>query len=93
MAGAIMLTTVIGFWDDSSGLPVWPRLLIYTVAALMIGQAVFAWPALLLAALFLLAWANAYNFMDGINGMAAVYGIVFLLSLWALPRPQVPSLA
>lgn len=88
---AVLAAASIGFVDDLFGLPVWPRLIIYTIAAFLIAQtATLNWAALLLAALFLLAWANAYNFMDGINGMATVYGLVLLLSLQLLPKQGLP---
>jgi len=38
-------------------------------------------PAIALIGLVYLSWVNAFNFMDGINGMMAGYGLVTILTL------------
>ena len=82
MAGAfqcaptgLALVAVIGWWDDHRPLPAWPCLLAHALAAASLAAALHlqgAGPAAV-AATFVLAvvLVNAWNFMDGINGLAA----------------------
>jgi len=89
---ALSALSLISAWDDISGLPVALRLPVHLLSA-----GLLLWPSLgdslphlLLATLLLAGWLNAYNFMDGINGMLAIYSIVLLLSL--MLAPSTPSL-
>ncbi len=91
---------LLGLWDDARGLGATPKLIFQIpIAALPalwgIGvaglslPAVGEWrpPALLAAALgtlWILFWMNAYNFMDGINGIAARFAETVCLALLAL---------
>jgi Fuc2NAc and GlcNAc transferase len=70
----------LGLWDDISPLPAGYRLIgqgVAVIAALMVPVHVVAalslpsWLALGIAALLLLWWINLFNFMDGIDGLAA----------------------
>lgn len=69
------LVAGIGWWDDHRPLPAWLRLAVHAVAAAMLALAVFlahgeTWLSVVafVAALIL---TNVWNFMDGINGLAA----------------------
>ncbi len=91
------LVAAIGFWDDHVDLPAHVRLALHAAAAawavallgpvqhVPIGDATwtapgwFAWPVSLVAIVWLL---NLYNFMDGIDGIAA--GEAVSVSLAAL---------
>lgn len=82
---ALIGLTLISAWDDATRLPVAPRLLAHLAAAsLLLWSLGLPWSplGLLAGTLLLTGWLNAYNFMDGINGMAALYGLVLLGTLW-----------
>lgn len=74
-AVALLLVAGIGWWDDHRPLPAWLRLGVHVIAASMLSVVVFSaygetWLAIaaFVAALVL---TNVWNFMDGINGLAA----------------------
>jgi len=86
----LSLLTGISAWDDARPLPALLRLTVHLVAS-----GLLLWPTLgdalphfLLATLLLTGWLNACNFMDGINGMLALYSIVLLLSLSLASHPS-----
>src|SRR5690606_16038582 len=80
LAGAgLLLVAGIGWLDDHRPLAPWPRLAVHTVAAGLL--AVVAWRSGGLAAAlpaFVLAMVlvNIWNFMDGIDGIASLQGLV-----------------
>ncbi|MEP5765232.1 MAG: glycosyl transferase family 4 [Halieaceae bacterium] len=97
LATALVL---VGVCDDRLGLPVRWRLLLYALAA-----AVAMWLLLAPAPLWLLALAtlyslwilNLFNFMDGIDGIAAseavfVFAAAALLSIWSGTEGAYPLL-
>jgi len=75
------------FADDLLQLKVWIRLVVQFVAVTFLGLQYdvfafpwFVWPCFLLLTV---AFVNAYNFMDGINGITAAYSIsVLSILLW-----------
>ena len=72
---ALLLVSGIGWWDDHRPLPARWRLAVHVLAALAWGAVVWqlsgqAWMGAL-AALFAVGLVNVWNFMDGINGLAA----------------------
>ncbi|KAF0236780.1 MAG: UDP-N-acetylmuramyl pentapeptide phosphotransferase/UDP-N-acetylglucosamine-1-phosphate [Prolixibacteraceae bacterium] len=84
---ALLLLAVIGFWDDVITLNPKIRILIHFIAVTILfwqsGVLDLSWYIVLPAYLFTLGWVNAFNFMDGINGITAFYGLVALCSfLW-----------
>lgn len=89
--GITLIVAGISFWDDLRGLPAWVRLLCH-VAAVAAGiftlpdTGIFqGWlPRLLDHAVAALLWVwfiNLYNFMDGIDGLAALETIAISLGL------------
>jgi len=76
---------IIGWIDDLKGLPILPRLIVHVIAAGLV-CGVFLWqqPAFSQSGLFFagiclvtaVGLTNAYNFMDGIDGIAGLQGIV-----------------
>ncbi len=82
-AGGLALAAV-GLWDDLREASARLRLLLHVAAA-----AVFVWSAWpeagwVMGALVVLALAwhiNLYNFMDGIDGLAGVQGLVFFVGV------------
>ncbi len=80
MALGLTLVAGIGWWDDHRPLPAWPRLLVHVVAASLLAFGLRAqgadWIAVSGGFVLGLGLVNAWNFMDGINGMAVVQAIV-----------------
>ena len=75
VAAGLSLVAAIGWWDDHRPLPAWPRLLVHAVASACLAWAMHLQGAqpIVVAIAFLstLVLVNAWNFMDGINGLAA----------------------
>jgi len=89
--GATLIVAGISFWDDLRGLPAWVRFLSH-IAAVVAGVFTFpdsgifqGWlPGQLDRAIAALLWVwfiNLYNFMDGIDGLAALETIAISLGL------------
>lgn len=90
-AAALLLVAVISWIDDRRGLPVWPRLAAHLGAGglLLLGSG----PALIehglawllpLLPLGVAAAINFWNFVDGINGMAALQALAVGAGMAAL---------
>lgn len=83
VAGGLLLVSAIGWWDDHQSLPAWPRLLVHAIAAACLAGALHLQGAsgLAVAATFMLAivLVNAWNFMDGINGLATSQALLCAL--------------
>lgn len=78
----LTMLAACSFADDLLQLKVWIRLVVQFVAVIFLGLQCMAfhapillWPAYILCAV---AFINAYNFMDGINGITAAYSLVVL---------------
>ena len=71
----LLLVAGIGWWDDHRPLSPWLRLGVQAVAATMLavgaGWQSGHWLPALLAFAAAMALVNVWNFMDGINGLAA----------------------
>jgi UDP-N-acetylmuramyl pentapeptide phosphotransferase/UDP-N-acetylglucosamine-1-phosphate transferase len=71
----LILVAGIGWVDDHRPLPAWPRLLVHAVAAFLLAWAVHrSTPGVLapvMAFILVMALVNIWNFMDGIDGLAA----------------------
>ncbi len=70
------LLCLAGLLDDLRGLDVWVRLSLQALCAVWVVGMLSPWPhpgaaTLLLAALWITGFTNAFNFMDGIDGFAA----------------------
>lgn len=106
-AGGAALIALVGWFDDLNPLSSELRFVVHCGAALLIiwafgypevigvpffGEARFGWFGLLLALIWLVGLTNAYNFMDGIDGIAGGQGVVagigwFLLGRQGAPHP------
>lgn len=95
--GAVLIACVSG-WDDLHPLPVWCRFTTHGLAAILVILAfgywhAVGWPGLggfslglfgvLLTFLWIVGLTNAYNFMDGIDGIAGAQAVVAGLG-WAI---------
>ncbi|MBI1767927.1 MAG: glycosyltransferase family 4 protein [Bacteroidetes bacterium] len=86
----VMLIAMISFIDDVTSLHPLIRFLFHLTAVLLIFFQLWPlpWPAyLLLAAVIVcIGTLNAFNFMDGINGITGVYALVTLISFACIDR-------
>jgi UDP-N-acetylmuramyl pentapeptide phosphotransferase/UDP-N-acetylglucosamine-1-phosphate transferase len=84
----LLIVAGIGWWDDHRPLSPWLRLAVQAVAALMLalgtGWHSGNWLAALVAFGSALVLVNVWNFMDGINGLAASQAALAALSYAAL---------
>jgi UDP-N-acetylmuramyl pentapeptide phosphotransferase/UDP-N-acetylglucosamine-1-phosphate transferase len=85
IALAVGLVALVSFIDDIKPLPTIPRFGVQLIAlGLLVVQLQLAqesWWILALIAIGLIGWINAFNFMDGINGITVLYAAISLLSL------------
>lgn len=78
---AVVLVGVVSFIDDINPLHQLPRVLSHLVAISLVlydldllhGTALYWLPVLVVLAI---GWINAFNFMDGINGITVLYALV-----------------
>jgi UDP-N-acetylmuramyl pentapeptide phosphotransferase/UDP-N-acetylglucosamine-1-phosphate transferase len=74
-ATGLILVAGIGWVDDHRPIPAWPRLLVHAIAAFLLALGVYrSGPGLIapvLAFVLALVLVNIWNFMDGIDGLAA----------------------
>jgi UDP-N-acetylmuramyl pentapeptide phosphotransferase/UDP-N-acetylglucosamine-1-phosphate transferase len=87
---AFILLSTTGFIDDRHTLSPKIRFPFQLIAVLLILYAAglfradFHWSIKILAVVVSLGFVNAYNFMDGINGITGFYSIVLVLVYWYL---------
>ncbi|WP_129715296.1 glycosyltransferase family 4 protein [Pedobacter sp. SYP-B3415] len=85
-ATGLFLISLISFLDDILTLNNKIRLTVHllSVALLFFEWQLFdlPWYFLLIGLIFVIGTINAYNFMDGINGITGGYSAIVLLSLW-----------
>lgn len=90
----LMIISLSSFLDDLSGVRFWIRLLMQIATVSMLLYQVewyYLPPWLWIIALVVATGAiNAFNFMDGINGITAGYGLSTLAGLWLVNRIRVP---
>ena len=83
---AISLAAVISFWDDMKGVNPKIRILFHLLAMSILFYMAeiffnFPWWTIFFGYIVFTGIVNAYNFMDGINGMNGLYSIAVLASL------------
>lgn len=93
----LLVTATLSFVDDLRSLPASARLLAQVVIAAIVVLAIgpfreIVWPGLgsitwvlataVLSAIWIVGLMNAYNFLDGIDGIAAIQGIVAGAAWW-----------
>lgn len=78
----LTLITIVSFYDDIKPLSQKIRLLVHLVAVMILLYQLdfytFSWLWLPLILFFAIGMLNAYNFMDGINGMTGAYNLLVL---------------
>lgn len=85
-AGAgLTLIAVVGWWDDHRSLPIWPRLAMHVLAGGLLAMAIYAHSGngvmAALAIVLVPILVNVWNFMDGIDGLAASQAALCALAL------------
>ncbi len=93
IAAAIALFAAIGLFDDFRTSPAWAKLLAQLVAGAILVTAsgsVDTLPWLALGALAVAYFVNAWNFMDGSNGMVAVQSLLIAAAIAAWPAVSSP---
>jgi len=94
----ITAISFVSFWDDISSLPNKVRIVVHLLAVTAMLYATSAFTALPgwaipVAYVLIIGTINAYNFMDGINGITGVYSLVILCScLYFYQTRDVPRL-
>lgn len=83
----ITLISGVSLWDDISVLSNKVRLVVHflSISVMFYGVELFTilpWWGILLAYIFFIGVLNAYNFMDGINGMTGLYSLSILFGLY-----------
>ncbi len=82
---AVLLSGVVSFIDDVRDMPRWLRFGVHIIAASLIlyeANVMLMAPVIaVLAFVFVVGVINAYNFMDGINGITGFYSIAVLVPL------------
>lgn len=85
----LILVAGIGWVDDHAALPAWPRLLVQALAASLVAWAVHRTTASMLDAMLAFAlvmvMVNVWNFMDGIDGLAASQAAIAAAGLALVP--------
>ena len=86
---AVLLVAIVSFIDDIKPLSQLPRFGSHIVAVLLVAYELHlfqeAFWVLPLVLVLLIGWINAFNFMDGINGITVLYGLVAIASFSVLP--------
>lgn len=89
---AIVLVAVVSFIDDIYPLPTLPRFSAQLIAICILFYELhlFSQPLWVLPIVFvlLIGWINAFNFMDGINGITVLYAIVSIITFAYLHQGQ-----
>ena len=82
----LLLISIVSFYDDLRPLSNKIRLLIHLIAVslLFMQSDLLAYPfwIILLVYILVIGTINAYNFMDGINGITGAYSLITILSLY-----------
>ncbi len=96
IAAGLALVAGIGWLDDHRPLSAWPRLGVHAVAAILLAVSMHldgADPAICVVGLVLaMGLVNAWNFMDGINGLATSQALLCGLAFALVPGFASPVL-
>ena len=82
----ITLIATVSFWDDIKSLPNKIRIVIHfvSISCVFYSLGIFTalnWWLIVVAYIFFVGILNAYNFMDGINGITGLYSLAVLIAL------------
>lgn len=86
----LVISALAGFVDDIHTFPKRYRLLAHFIGLTLLlwGGGLFSLPWWILILVFIVftGWVNAFNFMDGINGITAFYSLVLLGTFYWMPE-------
>lgn len=86
---AVVLVAIVSFIDDIKPLSQLPRFISHVIAVGLVFYELhlFHEPLWLLPIVFvlLIGWVNAFNFMDGINGITVLYALAAIVTFSFLP--------
>lgn len=92
IALAVALVAIISFVDDIKPLSQLPRLASHVVAVGLVfydlnlfSEAIWLLPIIFV---LMIGWVNAFNFMDGINGITVLYALIAIVSFAVVPINQ-----
>jgi UDP-N-acetylmuramyl pentapeptide phosphotransferase/UDP-N-acetylglucosamine-1-phosphate transferase len=89
---AVGLVSIVSFVDDVYPLPTLPRFLSHLIAVLLLLYDLdlfgFEFWIIPISIVLFIGWINAFNFMDGINGITVLYAMVSLLTFGYLYQNQ-----
>ncbi|MDR0413126.1 MAG: glycosyltransferase family 4 protein [Dysgonamonadaceae bacterium] len=82
----VTLIAAVSLWDDISSLPNRIRIIIHFLSISLVFYgldlySVLPWHFILAAYILFVGILNAYNFMDGINGITGLYSLIVLIAL------------
>ena len=82
----LLIIGVISFFDDRFTLSRGLRIMVHLVAVTLLLLSLnvfqlFSWPLMIGLYILVIGIINAYNFMDGVNGITGSYSLVILLGL------------
>ena len=79
----LLIVSILSFWDDVVGMSPVVRLLfqIISVLLLLFSHSDLSLWVIILSAIIIIGIVNAYNFMDGINGITVLYSATQVFSL------------
>lgn len=81
---AVLVVGIVSFWDDIRPLPTIPRFGAHILATILVSYelGLFDGNLWFLPLIFIgmIGWINAFNFMDGINGITVLYAFVSILA-------------
>lgn len=76
----VLLISIVSFLDDMFTLSTKPRLLIHLLSVLLILYQLdfieLEWYWWMISVVLIIGWINAFNFMDGINGITSFYALI-----------------
>jgi len=88
----LLLISVVSFYDDLRPLSNKIRLFVHllSVCLLFMQAGLMAYPVWIIIPVYILVIGtiNAYNFMDGINGITGAYSLITILSLYFINETQ-----
>jgi UDP-N-acetylmuramyl pentapeptide phosphotransferase/UDP-N-acetylglucosamine-1-phosphate transferase len=89
---AVVLVAVVSFIDDIKPLSQLPRFVSHVIAVGLVfydlqlfSQALWVLP---LVFVLMIGWVNAFNFMDGINGITVLYALTAIVGFCFLPMNE-----
>jgi len=89
---AVILVAIISFIDDIYPLPTLPRFLSHFVATLLLlyDLNLFGLEFWIISIIivFIIGWINAFNFMDGVNGITVLYALGSIITFAYLYQGQ-----